>query len=60
MSDKRCPHCGKVFNEDVAIRLAQRLGQIRGNGFPWQRIDAALLQDAIDEIHRLRHPEAAA
>ncbi len=54
MSDRRCPHCGKIFNDDLLIRMASRLGRLEARGFFWERTDIAIYREAIEEIHRLR------
>lgn len=54
MTREKCPCCGSEVKEDILNLLAFRRGQMLGNGFPWQRKDAALLELAIGEILRLR------
>ncbi|WP_242218029.1 hypothetical protein [Shinella zoogloeoides] len=54
MSDQRCPHCGKIFNDDLLIRMSYRIGRLEARGFFWERTDIAIYREAIEEIHRLR------
>ncbi|MBB3997219.1 hypothetical protein [Aureimonas pseudogalii] len=36
----------KDMADDICARISFRIGQMRGTGFPWQRKDAALLEEA--------------